>query len=37
MKHRLVAWFRKDYPQAAPARGHCPLIALCGERTDTKR
>ena len=28
--HRLAAWFRRDYPCSAPARGHCVLIALCG-------
>ena len=28
--HRLAAWFRRDYPRSAPARGHCVLIALCG-------
>lgn len=34
---RLVAWFRQDYAQAAPSRGHCALVALCGERTGGKR
>ena len=33
--HRLAAWFRRDYPSSAPARGHCVLIALCG--TDAAR
>lgn len=27
---RVAAWFRRDYPPGAPARGHCALIALCG-------
>jgi hypothetical protein len=29
---RLAAWIRTDYPQAAPDRGHCYLIALCPAR-----
>ena len=28
--HRLAAWFRRGYPNNAPTRGHCVLIALCG-------
>ena len=26
---RLAAWFRRDYPTAAPMRGHNYLLALC--------
>jgi hypothetical protein len=29
---RLAAWIRTDYPQAAPDRGHCYLIALSPAR-----
>lgn len=28
--NRVASWIRKDYPKAAPDRGHCYLIALCG-------
>ncbi len=27
---RVASWLRKDYPKAAPAHGHCPLIVLNG-------
>ena len=27
---RMASWIRKDYPKAAPDRGHCYLIALYG-------
>ncbi len=27
---RMASWIRKEYPKAAPDRGHCYLIALCG-------
>lgn len=28
---RMASWIRKDYPTQAPLRGHCYLLALCGE------
>jgi hypothetical protein len=30
MIRRLAAWIRRAYPNTAPERGHCYLIALCG-------
>ena len=27
---RLAAWIHEDYPEDAPERGHCYLLALLG-------
>lgn len=32
MMRRFVAWVRQDYPKAAPAHGHCYLVALYSPR-----
>jgi hypothetical protein len=30
MIRRFTAWIRRGYSTAAPERGHCYLVALCG-------
>ena len=30
MHRRIRSWFRNGYPEPAPRRGHCYLLALCG-------